>query len=717
MKRILVVLLLFFCLITKPASNLPKTTKAELAKLQATLTDLPPRPFATDVMLLCIDNGFKDEIGFGAISAPLGGALNAKTGIIVTTAGLMHDILPLDKKFNPAEWQSFYLTDAPDVYLLIPHNYKPARKIDPNLGRDFSLGFHQNKLVPITNQDMASQKFHAKHTGDQETFSKRFVTAFTKLFIAKSEWLKDRYIYQPIYAFYIVGHGAQFRSIDQELATIQKLTEKEGTKKWKETIRWLNDLKKKRVLYSPDSQGTISGIEIVYFMKLLQFFNKQIATALVFYDTCMGGGWNLEELTAKHIYTYILISGAIMGAELLGFGGPEEFDFAGFVAQLCSYNPIDFRELLRTIYLFADLDVHRQAQKGANIPLLVLPGQKPVPLDIPGQVVSIGATLAQNRSQDQPLNISTAFAGRYLDKQAADRASKLAEKREEKRKKLYREWLAEKGLADIADKPIDPKIYKEWLNRLKEFNEQYPKSTASKAPEYIYPHAIILYTDTIPFPLVFTADPNDRHARPPALIPITPLTSYTNLKGIIAPEFTVKQIVHATLLNFPSLEENRIFEVQKLLARNDIPELGAIETGQPDPQTYYRVLAINQAPQSGLSEKTERSALVVKYVNDREQSAIKIVFKRTKMVSPTTATTKPTKSRVKTKVVLKTERIDPAALTTEWENFAHQASRLYEKATTILPPAARTSRGLTITPQPLTSDPTLKFAYGLKMLG
>lgn len=728
MKRIPAVLLLFFCLTTRPASNVPKTTKAELAKLQATLTDIPPRPFATDVILLCIDNGFKNETAFGAISAPLGGALNAKTGIIVTTAGLIHDILSLDKNFRPADWQNFYLTDAPDIYILIPREYKPPRQMDPKLGKDFSLGFHLDRLTPISDQDMASQEFHTRHAGNQKTFSKRFVTALTRLFVTKKEWraaldrvgktaLKDLYMYAPIYAFYIVGHGAQFRSIDQEIATIQKLTKKEGTKKWKETIRWLNDLKQNRVLYPPDARGTVAGIEIAYFTQLLQLFSKQIATALVFYDTCMGGGWNLEELTTQHSYAFILISGAIMGAELFGFGGPDEFDFAGFVKQLCSYNPIDFRELLSTIYLFADLDAQGQAQKGSNVPLLVLPSQKPVPLDIPGQVVSIGNILAQNRDPQNPLNISTEFAGRYLDKRAAERASKSAEKREVKRKKLYQKWLTEKGLAGIADKPIDPKIYKEWLGQLKTFNEQYPITRAMRAPDKVYPHAIILYTDKIPFPLIFTADPNDRLARPPAIIRMEPLISYTNLMGITAPDFTVKQIVHATLLNFPSLEENRIFEVQKLIARNDIPELGAIETGRPNAQTYYRVLAINQAPQSGLSEKTERSALVVKYVNDMEQGAVKITFKRTKATSPTVGTAKPAKSGGLVKIKLEAEQVSPDDLATEWERFAQRASRLYETTTNVLPTTARVSRGVTITPQPLKSDPALKLAHGLKMLG
>lgn len=710
------------------------------------INDFFSRPFATDVFLVCLDEGFTNEKEYGAITAPLGGALQQEKGIIITTAGLMSDIVNLivehekkqreDEKnqrnqrtdeagkksirYNPANWKSFYLKDAPDIYVLIPNTYRPNRPTD-NLEQSFSMGLHQEYMVQIKDNDMLSLSFHKAHEGNEETFSKRFVSALRKLFITKKEYaqalskigkpgFENLYTYLPTYAFYFVGHGAQFKSIDQELLEVKKLAEKEGMKEWKETIRYLTKFKKRHIFYSPNSPGVISGIEAKHFGQLLKFFDKNIAVSLVFYDTCFGGGWNLQELVSNYHYSYTIISGAIMGAELLGFGSPEEFNFASFVTTLQSSEPVDFRELLQNIYLFADIETQKIAQTTANIPLLVLPGQKPIPLNIPGQVVSIGTILATHRNANDPLNISTAFAGRYLDKKSAERALEFSQKKEEQRKILYKKWLEKNGLND--QNPIDPKIYQEWLKELKNFEEKYPIKKPSKAPDKIYPHALLLYTETVPFPLIFSVDPNQKDAQPPALIPMTPFSSFNHLK-IIAPEFTVTQIVRKSLLNFPTLEENRTFEIEKLIARNDIEFLGSIETNDPAKNSYFRILAINQAPQTGLSKKTERKAIVVHYINDIPTSAVKLTFK-SKAPTPNTArvSKKPTK-----KIILEHDEVSPINIESAWDDFAQTIQTAYASTgKTILPPKIYLPLTKKTHIKHIDSDAINKLAEALKMI-
>lgn len=708
--------------------ELPTTTKTELAALSKKLINLPPRPFATDVVLMFIDPGFLKEKEFGAITAPLGAALQANkdnSAIIITTAGLMSDIIGLDKgpnkiNYDPTKWHNFYITSAPDVYVLVPSDYKPERKIDPSLGRDFLLGLHTDRLTSISTADMLSQEFHKKHAQSEENFSKRFVTALENLFITKKEWgakISDNYTSIPRYAFYLVGHGAQFTSIDQQLAQVHKLAEKEGEKKWSETISWLTRLKEKQKLYAPGSGGIIAGIENRYYARLMKFKDRQIITVFDFSDTCYGAP-NLLEAIVAYRPNFIMVSGALIGAEVLGFSDPNDFDFATFTTELKSYNPIDFRKLLGTIYLFADLDVLKQAQKAANIPLLILPGQKSAPLDIPGQVVSIGKNLVEKHDKTSPLNISTYFAGRYLDKKSAEKASKKALIREEKRKKLYQEWLVERGLSD--DRPIDPKIYKEWLARFAEFTKQHPKGLAEKAPDHVYPHAVLLYADIIPFALKFDRDPRKKAARPPALISMTPLFSYTELAGIDAPDFTITEIVKSSLLNFPSLEENRIFLVDKLIARNDIKDLGAIESSIPGSDSYFKVIAVNQAPQSGRSKRVERSALVIRYKDGLEQGAVKISFDRIKTKNGEFSGQKLAKREDQpeptVKIVLSAKAIALDDITTEWDRFAQNAVELYQSTEKSAPPSARVSRTQKPRSPNLQSNPLRKLTESLQQL-
>ncbi len=712
-------LLLMLCLFT--AVHAQKT-----APQTTTLTDLPPRPFATDVVLFCIDPGEPTENEFGAITAPLGGALWGKTNIIITTAGLMADIVRLNRKFQakdskeniayqPSEWENFYLANAPDIYVLIPKSYAPSRTINRALGEDFTYGLHMSRLRKIGDAEMASPDFHAKHRGDEDGLSARLVPGIEKLFVTKREWgsalaaqgitgLEHTQQYLPIHAFYIVGHGAQFTSIDQEIVEITKLAQEEGKKKWVETLRYLTTLKGKRTLYAPESRGILAGIEGAYFERLLNFFSKQLFTALAFYDTCHGGGWNLEELLEKAAYAFVLISGAIMAAELLGFGTPKEFNFAAFTRQLTAYDPIDFRTLLSTIYLFADTD--KSAKKASNIPLIVFPGQKAVPLDLPGQVVSIGKILAENRNPAEPLTISTFFAGRYLNKQAAEEASLAALAREEKRKALYREWLSSKGLTE--NQSIDQKVYKEWLEKLKEFNKKFPLPATTKAPTHIYPHAVLLYTDDIPFPLVIDKNPEKKAALPPAFIPLTPFASYTRL-SLIAPNFSITQVVEASLLNFPTLEENRTFEA-KVIAKNDIEGLGAREE-KTGPDAYFMVLAMNLAPQSGLVETTKRRAMVVKYLNDTAQSAVQIEFKERDRLGAKTGgypALAPTKPSAKNAVDI--QPVGQDQIETEWKKFVDVAEQAYGTAR----PLARSKKK--ISSRLPSADPTNRLALSLKKL-
>lgn len=627
------------------------------------------RPFASDVICIFIDEKGESDEELGAITAFLAAAFRDAACPVFVSAPLVKNLLNIDsgkikkerlqkieqkleeknyskeegeseeelkeekkeierelKKlkpyFHPDQWLCYRtkIKNKPaDFFLFIPKKYQRAGYIAPkstfveSLAKQYEYGFKLDNLIQIDKNLMgdASSYNSSKIDGD---FSENFLQALKSIFVTKSEWnnlisqsgessLPDLLNTIPRWAFFMVGHGSQFVGIDNHILEIKELAKK--NKKWKYTVKWLEKFKEEHAnaVYADDMQGYIAGIKSSTFKQLLLFLNKEIFTVFFFFDTCYGGGWKFDELLTE-AYTYVLLVCGVAGAVVVGHGEPIDIKILEFVKKLRSYSDYNYLDIIKPIYLFLD----RANRNTPNIPQIKVPGMDfTTIIDLPGEVVEIGNILAQNRSVNQPLDVSTFFGGKI--------------------------------------KPV--------ISGGKE--KQKKMST-------IYPHAIILHADKIPFPLILTAEPlekeveqlvfekNQSHVKewletttqqganylfeggwdfdknrfnktarftpkPPIFISKIPFSSWTELAEVQAPDFLLSEMIKA-FLPFSSLEENRVFYVKKLIARNDFDAFGSFEQGSPERGVYYRFLAINRTVPIVGKSRTRQEGIVTKFKDD-----------------------------------------------------------------------------------------------------
>lgn len=660
MKKFLVIVLIGCC----GFSYSEESVKTELDTFRAThpLTELSVvRPFASDVMCILLDVEEESDSDWGALTPFLAAAFRDGACPLFVSAPLVKNVLDVDsgkkkkerleeieqklkkkeysaeeteeelkqekreieqqlkklkRHFFPDQWlcyQSKIKNKPSEFFLFIPKAYTregyipPEKTLSAPLEKQYVYGLKLDDLISIDQSNMGDSSFYEKFGKENKDFSENFLEAFSSIFVTKNEWrelmhtmgkdsLPDILSTIPRWAFYVLGHGLQFVDINTHILEVKKLTKEDS--KWAYTLKLLEKFKKKHenVLYKDEKQGFIAGIKSHVFKKLLLFCDQEIMTVFLFFDTCYGGGWQFQELLTEE-YSYILIASAIAGAVVEGFGEPGQFKVQEFVQKLRAYGVYNYLDVIKPIYLFLD----RANRTTPNVPQIKIPGRDFTSIiTLPGEAVEIGKVLATTRSPKQPLDVSTFFGG-----------------------------ILKKGGAKM---------------------------------KAIYPHAIILHAEEIPFPLVLTAEPLEKEVeklvlaknkkqtqrwrekasqrgvgylfeggwdfdkreflesakftpKPPAFISKVPFSSWHEFAEIQASDFLLSEMVQA-FLPFSSLEENRVFYVKKLIARNDFSTFGEFERGASNSNVYYRLLVINRIVPIVKQSRTRQEGIITKYENN-----------------------------------------------------------------------------------------------------
>lgn len=275
-------------------------------------------------------------------------------------------------------------------------------------------------------------------------------------------------------------------------------------------IRTHTQINMLETLQSRGIYSILCGLPTDQFQTWLDFLDTKIGAKFLFFKTCYGGGKGLDLLyqnqkdTVQKTYRCTIASAAV--AEVKAVAEIYMNQFTQFFETLRTDDTIDFVQTLNYASGFLS-DEDFQIKYRQNLPLLKLPGLTWVSvLDIPNKIVSIGKTLARSRSPQQPLQISTFFAGR-------------TEKR------------------------------------------------GGPASKVIYPDALLLYADIIPFELVFSRKlPPTSLEIPPMMISMISGDAVHECARIDASQFGLFEMAHAYLQVAP----HKIFLFQELVVKNDI---------------------------------------------------------------------------------------------------------------------------------------------------
>ncbi len=266
------------------------------------------------------------------------------------------------------------------------------------------------------------------------------------------------------------------------------------------------------------------GLNINSFIRFTEFLEYKILTGLLFFNTCYGGGQNLQTIyqnlnksMVQKIFSYTIGSATLSDSLVSTYYIYDKINkqysisinFSNFFNNLKQEGPIDFVKIFNGVNRFLKDGKLRYYE---NIPLLKLPGLEWASvIDVPNKIVSIGSSLARSRDPNKPLDISTFFAGR-LEKQG------------------------------------------------------------QKTTKRIYPGAILLYADEIQFPLIVAADPTQKPPEPPAFISMIPGDAVHEFANIDAQQFVFSEISKA-FFKLPQLYPQKVFLIKEFTVKNNLDGL------------------------------------------------------------------------------------------------------------------------------------------------
>lgn len=325
-----------------------------------------------------------------AVTGDLLALLAQQAGPIVVSGSLLANIFS-DKQasknakylqaldFNAGRWVIKHINDA--LFLLVP-------KVIFIASDAFSLGLKVDQMQTVSLEAIKNRSFLSERYGDY------FVDALNKnaIFYTHAEYkAQNRVDDEPIWAFYMMGHGAKDR--------------------------------------------TIAGLTRDRFKQVLEYFTYKINSRLLMITSCYASGANINTLftdmksSVQRTYPFAIITQAITDAPVMNIiprienGRITTFeDFAQFYKTITDDAPIDYKKAAELIFPLTPRQEMKvvlipEMRQGiqrrpvwANVPQIKLPGIEWFSvMASQDEVVTIGAAFAKARDPQKPLNITTFF--------------------------------------------------------------------------------------------------------------------------------------------------------------------------------------------------------------------------------------------------------------------------------------------------------------------
>ncbi|HBL98118.1 TPA: hypothetical protein DDZ86_00570 [Candidatus Dependentiae bacterium] len=353
----------------------------------------------------------------------------------------------------------------------------------------------------------------------------------------------------PHWAFFLAGHGTpalEIPAIPKNTINVQQQLIKQfeqDTIKNETLITQAKNLLSQMINLAPRTfTGTIVSLETAPFIQLLDFFST-IATfvqILSCHSADISLYFILEDAIKKNLkdYSFTLVSSAIASARVSSLD-PTHLDFNRYFLNLQTHIPTTEKDIESIIspanLLYHDLSENKTYEFN-NVPLIKRPGQPWVrAAGLGGNIVSIEKILADKRTSE--LKIPSFFASRLKKQLPFDEAT------------------------DFSTKPF----------------------------------YLLLYTDTLAFPLVFEKELKEM----PTVLSMVMGSIETTCSKIEAPYLTISQVAEG-FLRLPSLSSNKIFIIEKVIAQNNLfdskdPKKLDFSTKKLPDKSYFKLKLINHA--------------------------------------------------------------------------------------------------------------------------
>lgn len=374
------------------------------------------------------------------------------------------------------------------------------------------------------------------------------------IFVTHSAY-KGSGVIVPKWFLYISDHGHQFLSIDRHIELLQKA----GS--YREEVDRLEDLKKAG--YTVSVGGIVAGLDIESLRQFLDFLDMRINTRLVILNSCFSGGVNFLMAVAvnpialvpqKELSFTVITSGAV-GSEVLADVENKQ-RFGDLFAMLRDYRQLpDWEKAAEYVF-----EPYWRSGLIENVPLLKEKGRPwAEALRQTHQAIFIGKVLAESRSADAPLDVLN-----YFKRPALQPGEKVATTTE--------------------------MVPGKWLGKGPTRKYAVGKGYTAKIPK-----TVLLAASKVPFELFF--GPEFKHM--PHFLSLAPEVSLIELAGVQAPHLAVSEIARSLLPIKSRLEENKVFIIGTVRAkdgifknlvaanvRNDADEFGKSFFYEKNGQTY-----------------------------------------------------------------------------------------------------------------------------------
>ncbi|MFH1831989.1 MAG: hypothetical protein ABH827_04295 [bacterium] len=338
-------------------------------------TEKQPKYIPTYVprgLLVFLDDS---EEHFGAVSGSLKAALEQEAGPIITSASLLIRRIKEDNSFYETEkWVIKEIETGEDqnkqtpLYLLLPTTYLEKLRLTTTSPNELKLGLKVEHMPSVSYDKLKQKKITKKIFGEDSLdgmklsdYADYFFDALGSIFCTRSDYIKSGTHEWPEWSIYLTGHG--------------------------------------------EMQWRVVSLKLLTFPKVLNFFEHEINTRLVVYQTCYGAGLNTEQIYKENnaiiqkAYPFTIITTALTDAPTSG--RPMLVKYSELFEAMTKEG-IDYKNVIEAL--------KTPDQNWADVPQIKLPGLTWFSvMSEKNEIASIGEILAKTRDKESLLDVKNYF--------------------------------------------------------------------------------------------------------------------------------------------------------------------------------------------------------------------------------------------------------------------------------------------------------------------